>query len=82
MKQKTLRIDLTEWVIHFRSIQIVFHSIFNNLQPLVTERIAQIRLKKSDAKQMHFIKSSLKKHPNPYPKDSAKSLFIEFIRGC
>ena len=44
MKQKTLRIDLTEWVIHFRPIQIVFHSIFSNLLPLVTERIAQLRL--------------------------------------
>jgi len=42
MKQKTLPIDLTEWVIHFRPIQIVFYSIFSNLQPLVTERIAQL----------------------------------------
>ena len=42
MKQKTPRIDLTKWVIHFHLIQIVFHFIFRNLQPLVTERIAQL----------------------------------------
>ena len=43
MEQKTLWIDLSEWVIHFRPIQIGFHSIFSNLLPLVTERIAQLR---------------------------------------
>ena len=42
-KQKTFWIDLTEWVIHFRPIQIAFPFIFSNLQPLVTERIAQLR---------------------------------------
>jgi len=47
MKQKTLRIDLAEWVIHFRPIQIVFPSIFTNLHTLVMKKIAQLRLKET-----------------------------------
>ena len=39
----TVRPYLTEWMIHFCPIQIVFHSIFSKLQPLVTERIAKPR---------------------------------------
>ena len=56
MKQETLWTDLAEWVIHFRPTQIVFHSILSNLLPLVTERIAQLRLKSYDNPRQLFDK--------------------------
>ena len=45
-------------VIHVRPIQIVFHSIFSNLQPFVTERIAQLRLETIPS-QPHKIEATL-----------------------
>ena len=36
---------LSDFFLLLRPIQIVFHFIFSNLQPLVTERIAQLRFK-------------------------------------